>query len=128
MATILLLEDDNLLAKEMMATFADAKFEAVRAKNAEEAFALLEKENISLMFLDVMLNGSVDGFTILHQIKSNPKHAQIPAVMLTNLSTLEKMDRATELGAVDYIIKANIDIERLVDLARKYLVQASRLM
>jgi len=48
--------------------------------------------------------------------------------MMTNLGQIGEMDRAMELGADDYIIKANIDLDRLVDLVKEKLaiVKAKR--
>jgi len=58
----------------------------------------------------------MDGFEVLHILKSDPKTKKIPVIVLSNLGENSDMDKAKSLGAVEYFVKADI---RLDDLQKK---------
>jgi two-component system, OmpR family, alkaline phosphatase synthesis response regulator PhoP len=120
MYSILIVEDDRLLSKALMNNFTDGGYRVFTAINSEKAFEILEKESIDLIYLDIMLPG-VNGYHILKQLKSETKYKNIPVVMLSNLGQMQEIEMAMELGATDYVVKANIDLDELLDLTKKKL-------
>lgn len=122
MAKLLVVEDDRLLGKEITETLTDAGFDTLWAQDGDEAFEALESQDIDLLFLDIMLPGDWDGFKILKRVKGDERWMGIPVIMLTNLGQMNDIDRAMEIGALDYIVKARIDLDKLVELVKtKYL-------
>ena len=120
MKTILIVEDDKLLGKSLKATFEEAGYAVVWAKNSDEVFQALPATAINLIYLDIMLPGTMDGYAILNQLKqSDSVYKQIPVVMLSNLGQMDEIDKAMAAGALDYVVKANIDLESLVELTQK---------
>lgn len=119
MKAILLVEDDRLLGEAITQTLSDEGFQVFWAKTAEEAFEVLELQEIGLVYLDIMLPGSIDGYEILRRVKSEPRWKDYPVIMMTNLGQMSEIDRAMELGASDYFIKANIDLDKLVSLTKE---------
>jgi CheY-like chemotaxis protein len=64
----------------------------------------------------------VDGFGILKALKENESTKGIPVVVMSNLSGEQEMEQARQLGADDYVIKANMELEELGKLViKKYL-------
>lgn len=121
MSTILLVEDDTLLGRTLSSYLEKAGFSLFWARKSEEVFEALKAQTIDLIFLDIMLPG-MSGLEILRSIKLMPDKRQIPVVMLTNLSDMGTMNQAMDLGATDYIVKANVEFEKLVSLINtKYL-------
>lgn len=57
-----------------------------------------------LIFLDVEMPG-LDGLETLRRIKTDPKLADIPVVMLTGVAESACMHKAAELGANSYTVK-----------------------
>ena len=98
MKTILVIEDDidiqnliqNLLEKE--------HYKVINAYSGTEAMMLIEKENIDLILLDLMLPG-LNGEEIIKQIKN------IPIIVIS--AKISQEDRINTLlnGANDYITK-----------------------
>jgi DNA-binding response OmpR family regulator len=124
MAKILLIEDDALLARTIGNYLTKAGYELYVAIDIDQAWEALRVQQIDLIFLDIMLP-KVDGLAILEKLKSNSEYQAIPTIMLTNLGESETMDRAMKLGAKDYIIKSNIDLEDLVIKVKdKYLANS----
>lgn len=47
--------------------------------------------------------------------------SQIPVIVISNLGQKEDVERAMDLGAKDYIIKAHFTLEEIVEKIKKYL-------
>jgi len=101
---ILIVEDDKNIAKLVKYNLDKAGFETSVAKNGEEALSLIDKEEIHLVILDIMLPG-MDGFEVCREMKKDDRFKAIPIIMLTAKG--EETDRVVgfELGADDYVVK-----------------------
>lgn len=111
--TILIIEDDLFLRDILSQKFGKAGFTVVGAVDAEEAFAALEKDNISLVLLDILLPG-VDGQFILAKIKESKAWRSIPVVIVSNLDSPEEKRKALDAGAARYLLKAEHTPEEIV--------------
>lgn len=121
MKKIIVVEDDRLLGKEVSEELDEAGFEVLWAREAVDVFEALEAQEVGLVFLDIMLPGDMDGYEILRKLKADEKYKDIPVVMLSNLGQTKEIDKAMDLGAADYMVKASIDLDRVVEMAKKYL-------
>ncbi|MGQ9708005.1 MAG: response regulator, partial [bacterium] len=81
-----------------------AGFRAETFADAKGFYDFLEKHRPDLIILDLMLP-DVDGLDVCRLLKSEPKFAAIPIIMLTARG--EETDRVLglELGADDYVVK-----------------------
>lgn len=122
MAKILVVEDDKLLGKAVSQTLENAGYETFWARSGQEAFQALEAQEINFVYLDLMLPGDMDGYEILRRMKMNEVWKPIPVVILSNLGQMNEIDRAMELGANDYLVKANIDLDRLIELTKSKIL------
>lgn len=114
MAKILVVEDDTILGSSVHSALNQAGHDVRWATNHRKAFEYLEQDKPDIILLDIMLP-EMDGYQILKKLKAgNSAFKEIPVVMLTNLGQIEEMNRAMELGAKDYVIKANVDLDQLV--------------
>lgn len=66
------------------------------------------------MLLDLLLP-NVDGFEVLSQTKSDSDVLGTPIIILSNLGQQEDIERALKLGASDFLIKSQFDIDQVVD-------------
>lgn len=101
---ILVIEDDKHISKLVKYNLEKAGYDATVTATGEEAFEVLDKEQIDLIILDIMLP-KMDGFEVCRSIKQESKFKNIPIVILTAKG--EEVDRIVglELGADDYIVK-----------------------
>jgi two-component system phosphate regulon response regulator PhoB len=101
---ILVVEDDVNISKLIKYNLEKAGFVCQVAGDGESALDILERENFSLIILDIMLP-QMDGFEVCKQIKQDKRLAAIPVMMLT--ARAEEIDRIVgfELGADDYVTK-----------------------
>jgi DNA-binding response OmpR family regulator len=68
-----------------------------------------------IILLDIILP-AVDGFQILHQIRTNEdaKVAKTPVIMLSNLGQDDDIKKAKDMGADDYLVKAHFTTEEII--------------
>jgi two-component system, response regulator PdtaR len=67
---VLIVEDDPLLRMLAVEVVEEAGFVALEAGNADEAVALLEsRPDISLLFTDIDIPGSMDGLKLAHAVR-----------------------------------------------------------
>ncbi len=117
---ILVIEDDKFLRELLVRKLTSEGFEVQNAIEAEAAFRILAERRPNIILCDIILPG-MDGFEILGRIKTNPKTADIPVVILSNLGQKEDLDRAMALGATDFIVKANFTLDEIVAKVRSVL-------
>jgi DNA-binding response OmpR family regulator len=111
---ILVVEDDPILKNLLGHTLA-GKYQTLYASDGNEALALFEQSKPALILLDLMLP-TMDGFAVLETIrKRTDELAKTPIVVVSNLGQQKDIDHAKELGANDYLIKAEVSIEEIVN-------------
>lgn len=117
---ILLVEDDDALASVYMTRLQAEGFDVKRVPNGEEALATALQYKPDLILLDVMMP-KVSGFDVLDILRNTPETSAIKVIMLTALSQDSDKDRATQLGADDYLVKSQVVIADVVDRIRHHL-------
>lgn len=111
--TILIVEDDQFLTKAYQIKFKAEGFEVLSATDGQQALNYLSQDPAAIVLLDLMLP-QVSGFDVLSAIKSNEKWKHVPVIIMSNLGQQTDIDRGKQLGAVDYIVKANVKINEVV--------------
>jgi class 3 adenylate cyclase len=76
----------------------------VTAENGEAALALVEREQFDLVLLDLLMPG-MSGYEVLERLKCDPRHSEIPVLMISALNEIESAVRCIEAGAEDYLAK-----------------------
>jgi CheY-like chemotaxis protein len=67
---VLVVEDELLIRLHAVEMIEEAGFEAVEAANADEAIRILEsREDISIVFTDIHMPGSIDGLKLAHAVR-----------------------------------------------------------
>ena len=112
---ILIIEDDAALQKALTDTLTERGYAIVSAFDGEDGVAQANREHPDLILLDIILPKK-DGFSVLHEVKSNPAIAATPVIVLTNLEDSADIERLLELGATTFLTKTSY---RLEDIAKK---------
>ena len=86
--------------------------------NGEETIEAINKDKPDLLLLDIMMP-KVDGLEVLQNIK-DAGH-DFPVIVLTNLSQETDKQKCSDLGAVDYFVKSDMDLDELNELIRRYI-------
>ncbi len=117
---ILIIEDDSTISAMYKGKFEAEGFIVFTAGAGAEGFEIAKKEKLGIIMLDIILP-QMDGFSVLTGLKSDIKTKNIPVIMLTNLGTDEDKVKAKKLGAVDYIVKANLTPAQVSETIKKYI-------
>jgi two-component system, OmpR family, alkaline phosphatase synthesis response regulator PhoP len=117
---ILIAEDDPFLMKVYRMTFEQEGYDIILAEDGEQALFRLQKECPDIMLLDILMP-KMDGFDVLREIQKDKKCKGIPIIVLSNLGQESDVAKAKELGAVDYAIKGDTDIEDVVAKVKQYV-------
>lgn len=121
---ILLAEDDEFLSSLIKNRLERDRFEVKVAKDGDEILEILKTYQPDLILLDIILPKKL-GFEVLEEIQANSKLKRAPVMVLSNLGQDSDIQRAKELGAVDYFIKAKVIIDDLIKRIQSFLgVQA----
>ncbi|KAA0258875.1 response regulator [Deferribacter autotrophicus] len=104
MATILIVEDENSLRELIAFNLQSEGFKTVEASDANEALMFLEEIEPDLILLDIMLPG-LKGTQLLNILKSTPKTASIPIIIISARDEEDMIVKHLELGAKDYLTK-----------------------
>lgn len=75
---VLVVEDEMVLRMRALDIVEDAGFFPIEAANADQALAILEsRDDISLLFTDIQMSGSMDGLMLAHAVHSRWPHIKI---------------------------------------------------
>ena len=111
-ATILLAEDDRILRKAGEATLKKRGYAVIAAVDGEDALAKAREHKPDLILLDVIMP-KLQGFEVLASLKSDAATRDIPVIMLSNLQDESDVRKATDAGALDYLVKSNVPLDVL---------------
>ena len=121
MPHILLVEDDPAIAFMYETKLRTTGYDLVLKRDGQEAWEeLLNGPRPDLLLLDVVLPKK-DGFDILRDLRRNPKLHDLKVILLTNLGQKVDREEGQRLGASDYIIKAHITPQQLVDIVTTHV-------
>jgi CheY-like chemotaxis protein len=104
--TVLLIEDDEATAEMYRLRLSNDGYTVVHASDGESGLARALSDHPDLIYLDVRLP-KLDGFQVLEQLRANPQTQAIPVVILTNYGEPELRERGLELGALEFLVKAD---------------------
>jgi len=120
MAKILLVEDDPLIVKIYTTRLTADGYQVFSAENGEAGLAVAEKETPDLIVLDIMMP-RIDGYGVLEKVRANPRLKHIPILVYSNLAVDEEITRAKNMGANEFIVKADLSPTEMVNKIKSYL-------
>src|SRR5664279_2747807 len=101
----ILVVDDNASNRDLLSRRLQRQGHTVlQAEDGTIALALVEKEALDLVLLDLMMPG-ISGYDVLTLLKRNPRSQEIPVIMISALNELDSIVRCIEAGADDYLAK-----------------------
>jgi two-component system phosphate regulon response regulator PhoB len=102
--SVLIVEDEGDIRELVSYNLLKEGYQVAGVASGEEALAAVEARPPDLVVLDLMLPG-VDGLTVCRTLKSDPKTASIPILMLTAKGEESDIIAGLNLGADDYVTK-----------------------
>jgi len=116
--TVLVVEDSPTQAESIRVTLAEKGLQVVCAFDGPSGLQKAREMHPDLIVMDVNMPG-MNGFQVAQELKSNPKYADIPIVMLTSRDTPESVMLGLGAGAIDYIPKDVFAMSVLIETVRQ---------
>jgi DNA-binding response OmpR family regulator len=103
---ILMIDDDREMVALGKLILEREGFEVLFAYGGREGLEILDKNEVHLVLLDIMMLG-MDGWQVLETIKNDEKYAHLPVIMLTARHYLEDESKTTDYANMfdGYIVK-----------------------
>lgn len=120
MGKILFVEDDPDQIMIYDFKFKQEGMTLVVAGDEKETLAAIEREKPDIILLDILLKNE-NGMDILEKVRQDPAHKDLPVIMFTNFDKEGVRVQAEELGALDYIIKAQTYPQEMADKIKQFL-------
>lgn len=104
MATILVIDDDELVSRTLQRTLKLYDYQVMVANSGPEGLQLARRHRPDLFILDIMMPG-MDGYQVCRQIRGDPLLSDLPVLFLTAKGKDEDKIEGFRAGADDYLSK-----------------------
>lgn len=122
MAHILIAENDTNLLPLISRKLGGAGHKVTQAENGGVALDLMKAEKPDLVLLDVDMP-TKDGVEVIKTMQADPTLKTIPVVVITNSRDVTDMHYFQSLGASDFLIKAEFNLEQILEKIQPYIMQ-----
>lgn len=119
---ILIIDDDQLTSTTWAMGLKNAGFEVINATNGQDGINQAKSQKPNLILLDQIMPDML-GNAVLSTLKQDPDTNPIPVMLISNYNENQMMKDAIAQGAVDYILKYQIETKDLVDKVKSLLNQ-----
>ena len=109
MATILVVDDDSIVAKSVELSLRHDGFQVSVAHSGVDGLKLARRESPDLIILDIIMPG-MDGYEVCRELRADSLLGDVPVLFLTAKGKDEDKIEGLRAGADDYLTKPfNID-------------------
>jgi len=122
---ILIIDDDQLTSTTWAMGLKSAGYEVINATNGQDGINQAKAQKPDLILLDQIMPDML-GNAVLATLKQDPETTPIPVMLISNYNENQMMKDAIAQGAVDYILKYQIETKDLVDKVQSLLNQINQ--
>lgn len=101
---VLIVDDEQTQQLFMRRVMEKEGYQVIEAANGEECLEICQQQIPDIILLDALMP-VMDGFSCCAQLKSQMETKQIPVLMITSLDDKQSVNKAFEVGAIDYVTK-----------------------
>lgn len=102
---LLIVEDEPDIVTIILMSLKKYNFTCRIANNSKSVLIELHNFQPDGVLLDIILNGTLDGFKVCKSIKSDPKFSHIPVIILSARGQKAEIERGYKMKADMYITK-----------------------
>ncbi|MEA3273034.1 MAG: response regulator [Patescibacteria group bacterium] len=117
---ILIAEDDEMLVEIYKKKFGNGEYDLTVTTDGKETIDKIRKIKPDVVLLDLVMP-ELDGFEVIKLIKQDPETKNIKIIVTSNLGQESEKAKAIKLGANEFLIKADYDLNELADKVKDYL-------
>jgi two-component system chemotaxis sensor kinase CheA len=117
----ILLAEDTLTTRELERSILEtAGYSVLVARDGADAWQLLQDQTVDVVVSDVNMP-RMDGIALCRAIRSSPRHAGLPLVLVTSLASPDDRRQGLEAGADAYLTKSGFGREELLETLDRLL-------
>ncbi|HBO9816041.1 TPA: SpoIIE family protein phosphatase [Pseudomonas aeruginosa] len=120
-ATLLIIDDDEVVRESLAAYLEDSNFKVLQALNGLQGLQIFESEQPDLVICDLRMP-QIDGLELIRRIRQTA--SETPIIVLSGAGVMSDAVEALRLGAADYLIKPLEDLAVLEHSVRRALDRA----
>ena len=124
MKTILIIEDDRVIAATYKKRFLDAGYVVEWAPDGLEGVKMVTSVKPTVVLLDLLMP-RLDGIEVLKFIRSHPEVKHLPVVVFSNSYMTNLVEAAWRAGADQCLMKASTTPAQLFDAVNKAITKAA---
>ncbi|PIR13772.1 response regulator [Candidatus Falkowbacteria bacterium CG11_big_fil_rev_8_21_14_0_20_39_10] len=117
---VALVDDEEIILEMYKTKLEKENYEVITARNGLEGLALVKDKNPDIVLVDLMMPKK-DGFYLLARMKNNKKLSKIPTIVLTNMDGKDLREKACQLGAIFFLVKAQFMPSEVVEVINEVL-------
>ena len=122
-ARILVTDDDPILREFARVHLTTPSASVAVAESAEEALECLSNNQFDIALVDLEMPG-MGGLEMIKRVRADPRHCELPIVVVTGRDDMSSIDLAYEAGATSFVTKpVNW---RLMSYQLRYVLRAQR--
>jgi len=114
---VLIIDDEKGVIKMYEEYLKISDIEVVSAFDGQKGLELAKIHKPDVILLDIIMP-KFNGLDVLNKMKTDPDIKNIPVFLLTNLPAECSGEKAKELGAAGYLVKAEYEPKMVVDVIR----------
>jgi DNA-binding response OmpR family regulator len=111
--SVLIVEDDPLFQGVYRTRLEQQGFKVRVAGDGEEALREIEQSPPDLILLDLVLP-RLSGHDVLTRLRQDPRHTNLPVIILTSRGEAADIERGKQEGADDYLIKGSTNPKEVI--------------
>jgi CheY-like chemotaxis protein len=124
MKRVLLVEDDRFLRRACEVALRQRGYTVLTATDGEEGLRLAQAEAPDLILLDLLMP-KLSGVELLRKLRAEEATRAIPVLVLSNSSREGDVQEVLQLGAVGYLVKAELSLQTLGDHVAQLLTKGT---
>lgn len=114
---VLIVDDERGVLKMYSEFLTGAGVETFQANDGQTGMKLAKEQRPDVILLDIIMP-RYNGLDVLKDLKNDPDLKNIPVFLLTNLPKESSGDKAKELGASGYLVKAQYEPRMIIDVLK----------
>ncbi|MGH7203291.1 MAG: response regulator [Candidatus Levyibacteriota bacterium] len=122
---ILIIDDDQLTSTTWSMGLRSVGYEVLNATNGQDGINMVKTQKPDLVLLDQIMPDML-GNAVLGTLKGDPETSSIPVMLISNYNESQMMKDAISQGAIDYILKYQIETKDLVEKVQSLLVEIQK--
>ncbi len=119
---LLLVEDDKFISRAYKDGLEREGFDVDTAFDGVEAMEKIRASSPNLVLLDLILPEK-DGFAVLEEVRLDESLKHVPIIILSNLGQESDIEKGRSLGALDYLIKADVSMKDVIEKVKFHLAK-----